>query len=66
MQGTAFTFVTTENARNARELITILREAKAVVPPELEEMAYIGGGSGGSSRGMLLFNVGQSHFNVAM
>ena len=50
-QGTAYTFFTTENARSARDLIHILREAKADVPYELEEMARIGGG-GGNSRGL--------------
>ncbi|KAJ3744224.1 P-loop containing nucleoside triphosphate hydrolase protein [Lentinula detonsa] len=48
-KGTAFTYFTTENARSARELVPILREAKAIVPPELEEMAMLGGG-GGKSR----------------
>lgn len=48
-KGTSFTYFTTENARSARELISILREAKSVVPPELEEMAMLGGG-GGKSR----------------
>ena len=28
----------------------ILKEAKAVVPPELEEMARFGGGGGGRSK----------------
>ncbi|GAW09778.1 DEAD-domain-containing protein [Lentinula edodes] len=45
-KGTSFTYFTTENARSARELISILREAKSVVPPELEEMAMLGGGGG--------------------
>lgn len=52
MQGTAYTYFTTENARSARELIKILREANSDVPYELEEMAHIGGGgSGGGGRG---------------
>lgn len=52
MQGTAFTFFTTDNAKSARELMTILKEAKADIPPELDEMAMLGGGGGGgSSRG---------------
>lgn len=51
MQGTAFTFFTTENAKSARELLTILKEAKADIPPELEEMAMLSGGGGSSARG---------------
>ncbi len=49
MTGTAFTYFTTENAKAARELINILREAKNTVPPQLEEMAMFSGGGGGRS-----------------
>ena len=34
------------DAKQARELIGILREANAVVPPQLEEMSMFGGGGG--------------------
>lgn len=51
LQGTAFTFFTTDNAKSARELMTILREAKAEIPPELDEMAMFSAGGGGGSRG---------------
>ncbi|KZT42245.1 hypothetical protein SISSUDRAFT_115797 [Sistotremastrum suecicum HHB10207 ss-3] len=47
MKGTSFTYFTTDNAKSARELLSILREAKADVPPQLEEMAMMGGGGGG-------------------
>ena len=51
MKGTSYTYFTTDNAKSARELIGILREAKATVPPQLEEMAmYSGGGGGGRSK----------------
>lgn len=53
MKGISYTYFTTDNAKSARELIGILREAKASVPPQLEEMASYGGGGGG--RGMQLF-----------
>ncbi|KAE9403646.1 P-loop containing nucleoside triphosphate hydrolase protein [Gymnopus androsaceus JB14] len=43
-KGISYTYFTTENARSARELIAILREAKSFVPPELEEMAMLSGG----------------------
>lgn len=46
----SFTYFTTENAKQARELITILREAKADIPSQLEEMAMYGGGGGGRGR----------------
>ena len=49
MKGTSYTYFTTDNAKSARELITILREAKSVVPPQLEEMAMYSGGGGGRS-----------------
>lgn len=52
MKGTAFTYFTTDNAKSARELLNILREAKADVPPQLEEMGMYGGGGGG--RGMTI------------
>jgi hypothetical protein len=50
MKGTAFTYFTTDNAKSARELLGILREAKADIPSQLEEMGMYGGGGGG--RGM--------------
>jgi ATP-dependent RNA helicase DDX5/DBP2 len=46
MEGTAYTFFTTENARLAKDLINILREATAEIPAELEEMAMMGSGGG--------------------
>jgi len=49
-KGVSFTYFTTDNAKQARELITILREAKADVPSQLEEMGMYGGGGGGRGR----------------
>jgi hypothetical protein len=46
MKGVSYTYFTTDNAKSARELISILRDAKATVPPQLEEMAMYGGGGG--------------------
>ena len=54
MKGTSYTYFTTDNAKSARELIAILREAKAIVPPQLEEMSMFGGG-GGRSRSLLCY-----------
>ncbi|THH10318.1 hypothetical protein EW145_g1411 [Phellinidium pouzarii] len=49
-KGISYTFFTTENAKSARDLVTILKEAKAEVPPQLQEMALMGGGGGGRGR----------------
>ena len=49
MKGTSYTYFTTDNAKQARELIGILRESKSEVPPELEQMAMFSGGGGGRS-----------------
>ncbi|VBB87140.1 Putative ATP-dependent RNA helicase [Podospora comata] len=47
-KGTAITYFTTDNAKQARDLVGVLREAKQVIDPRLEEMArYSGGGGGG-------------------
>lgn len=43
--GTSYTFFTTKNAKQSRDLIKVLREAKQEVPRQLEEMSmYSGGG----------------------
>ena len=49
MKGTSYTYFTTENTKSARDLIAVLKEAKADVPPVLEEMAMFVGGGGGRS-----------------
>ncbi|PLB37744.1 DEAD-box ATP-dependent RNA helicase DBP2 [Aspergillus candidus] len=49
--GTAITFFTTDNSKQARDLITILTEAKQQIDPRLAEMVrYSGGGGGGYGR----------------
>lgn len=50
-KGTAITFFTTGDAKQARELVSILREAHQEIPQELEEMASYRGGGGGRGRG---------------
>ncbi|THU97923.1 DEAD-domain-containing protein [Dendrothele bispora CBS 962.96] len=52
MKGTSYTYFTTENAKSARELVGILREAKASIPSQLETNFLSGGreGLGGSGR----------------
>lgn len=54
-KGVSYTYFTTDNAKQARELVGILREAKANVPPELEEMVMFGGGGGGRGEYLLEF-----------
>ncbi|KAG9011093.1 ATP-dependent RNA helicase dbp2 [Tulasnella sp. JGI-2019a] len=49
-KGVSFTYFTAENANKAKDLMAILKEAKSVIPPELEQMAQYGGGGGGRSR----------------
>ncbi|CAK9781343.1 unnamed protein product [Cutaneotrichosporon oleaginosum] len=62
-KGTSYTYFTTDNSKQARELIGILRESKSEVPPELEEMArYGGGGGGGRGRGGRGFGGGRGGF----
>jgi ATP-dependent RNA helicase DDX5/DBP2 len=49
-KGTAITFFTTNDSKQARDLLTVLREAKQQIPPELADMGRGGFGGGGSSR----------------
>lgn len=49
MKGTSYTYFTTDNSKSARELVGILKEASAEIPPELHEMASYGGGGGRST-----------------
>ena len=63
MKGTSYTYFTTDNAKSARELIAILREAKATVPPQLEEMAMYSGG-GGRSKFILVFSYNDRLFTI--
>ncbi|XP_049863206.1 uncharacterized protein LOC126356303 [Schistocerca gregaria] len=48
--GTAYAFFTPSNAKQAGDLISVLKEANQVVNPKLQEMASIGGGFGGRGR----------------
>jgi len=50
--GTSITYFTAENFRNARDLVTVLKEASQEIDPKLLEMARPRGGhQGGASRG---------------
>ncbi|KAF2398490.1 hypothetical protein EJ06DRAFT_544160 [Trichodelitschia bisporula] len=49
--GTAITFFTTENAKQARDLVNILTESKQQIDHSLQEMARYGGGGGGRGWG---------------
>lgn len=47
--GTAYTFFTPSNAAKAGDLVAVLKEAKQVVNPKLQDLAERGGGGGGRS-----------------
>ncbi|KAI9729720.1 MAG: ATP-dependent RNA helicase dbp2 [Cirrosporium novae-zelandiae] len=46
-KGTAITFFTAENAKQARDLVSVLTESKQQIDPRLSEMARYGSGGGG-------------------
>ncbi|XP_066991386.2 uncharacterized protein [Anabrus simplex] len=48
--GTSYTFFTPSNSRQARDLISVLREANQFVNPQLEELARRPGGGGRGGR----------------
>jgi len=50
-KGTAITLFTTENAKQARDLVGVLRESNQQIDPRLAEMARFGGGGGGGRYG---------------
>jgi ATP-dependent RNA helicase DDX5/DBP2 len=49
--GTAITFFTTDNQKQARDLVSVLTEAKQQIDPRLAEMTRYGGGGGGGRYG---------------
>ncbi|CAH1400401.1 unnamed protein product [Nezara viridula] len=49
--GTAYTFFTSANQKQARDLVAVLTEAKQSISPELQAMTRFSGGGGGFSRG---------------
>ncbi|KAI1502328.1 Phosphomethylpyrimidine kinase-domain-containing protein [Biscogniauxia marginata] len=49
--GTAITLFTTDNSKQARDLVSVLQEAKQQVDPRLHEMTRYGGGGGGGRYG---------------
>jgi ATP-dependent RNA helicase DDX5/DBP2 len=46
-KGTAITLFTTDNSKQARDLVSVLQEAKQQIDPRLHEMTRYGGGGGG-------------------
>ncbi|KWU45570.1 DEAD-domain-containing protein [Rhodotorula sp. JG-1b] len=52
-KGTAYSYITPDQGRLAKDLVKILQDAKQVVPPQLLEIAQFGGGGGrgGGGRG---------------
>ncbi|MCJ1277697.1 ATP-dependent RNA helicase dbp2 [Puttea exsequens] len=49
-KGTAITLFTTDNSKQARDLVNVLTESKQQIDPRLHEMARYGGGGGGGGR----------------
>lgn len=49
-KGTAITLFTSDSAKQARELVNVLREADQYIDPKLAEMARYSSGGGGNSR----------------
>ncbi|KAF5620521.1 ATP-dependent RNA helicase DBP2 [Fusarium sp. NRRL 52700] len=50
-KGTAITLFTTDNQKQARDLVNVLQEAKQQIDPRLAEMTRYGGGGGGRGYG---------------
>merc|ERR1712025_986336 len=50
--GTSYTLFTPNNAPKARDLVSVLTEAKQVVNPKLQELVGFRGRGGGGGRGM--------------
>ncbi|KAI4121237.1 MAG: hypothetical protein LQ338_006477 [Usnochroma carphineum] len=50
-KGTAITLFTTDNSKQARDLVAVLTESKQQIDPRLHEMARYGGGGGGGRYG---------------
>ncbi|KAI1808501.1 Phosphomethylpyrimidine kinase-domain-containing protein [Daldinia bambusicola] len=50
-KGTAITLFTADNSKQARDLVSVLQEAKQQIDPRLHEMARYGGGGGGGRYG---------------
>ncbi|KAI1213441.1 P-loop containing nucleoside triphosphate hydrolase protein [Annulohypoxylon truncatum] len=50
-KGTAITLFTADNSKQARDLVSVLQEAKQQIDPRLHEMARYGGGGGGGRFG---------------
>lgn len=48
--GTAYTFFTPQNSNKAADLVAVLKEAKQVINPKLQDMAEHGGQGGGRSK----------------
>ncbi|GAA6018953.1 hypothetical protein JCM11491_005691 [Sporobolomyces phaffii] len=52
-KGTAYSYITPDQGKLAKDLVKILVDAKQVVPPQLQEISHFGGGGGrgGGGRG---------------
>lgn len=55
-KGTAYTFFTPGNLRQARELIRVLEEARQAINPKLLQLVDTGRGGGGGGEGRVLLD----------
>lgn len=53
--GTAYTFFTADNCKQAKDLIDVLKEANQVVNPRLYEIMDMARGGGGKGNSFILF-----------
>ena len=49
-RGKSYSFFTAANARLARQVLSILQEARQEIPPELAQYAAVSGGGGGGGK----------------
>mmetsp|Transcript_3451 Transcript_3451/g.9690 ORF Transcript_3451/g.9690 Transcript_3451/m.9690 type:complete len:149 (-) Transcript_3451:1359-1805(-) len=49
-KGTSYSFITSDKAKLARDLVQVMREAKQEIPPEVQQLAHQARGGGGGSR----------------
>lgn len=62
-KGTAYTFFTYQNGRQAKDLVKVLEEAKQTITPELYKMAMNNrGGFKGNARGKNELNIDRQGF----
>ena len=62
-KGTAITLFTSDNNKQARDLVKLLQQTQQYVPPELQQMSYTAGPT--STRGGGKFGMGKGSFGYS-